>query len=80
MGALSFEKNESGILVKGIKRHPNVEDHVVIYAGATILGGNTTIGKSSIVGGNVWLTHSVPPYSTVYNQQPSPKISTENSC
>ncbi len=74
LGALSFEKDEQGHLVKGIKRHPNVEDHVVVYAGATILGGNTTIGANSVIGGNVWLTHSVPPGSKVYNQQPSPLI------
>ncbi|MDA0990015.1 MAG: serine acetyltransferase [Verrucomicrobia bacterium] len=74
LGALSFEKDEAGRLVKGIKRHPNVGDHVVIYAGATILGGKTTIGAHSVVGGNVWLTHSVPPHSKVYNQQPDPVI------
>lgn len=74
LGALSFEKDAQGRLIKGIKRHPNVEDHVVIYAGATILGGQTTIGAHSIIGGNVWLTHSVPPYSIVYNQQPQPLI------
>jgi serine O-acetyltransferase len=74
LGALSFEKDDKGRLIKGIKRHPNVEDNVVIYAGATILGGNTTIGRNSEIGGNVWLTHSVAPYSKVYNQQPKPLI------
>ena len=74
LGALSFEKDEHGRLVKGIKRHPNVGDYVVIYAGATILGGNTTIGANSEIGGNVWLIHSVPPDSKVYNQQPKPLI------
>jgi serine O-acetyltransferase len=74
LGALSFEKDGGGKLVKGIKRHPNVEDHVIIYSGATILGGETTIGAHSVIGGNVWLTHSVPPYSKVYNQQPEPHI------
>ncbi len=74
LGALSFEKDDQGRLVKGIKRHPDVEDHVVIYAGATILGGRTRIGAHSEVGGNVWLTHSVPPHSKVYNQQPRPLI------
>lgn len=74
LGALSFEKDSEGQLVKGIKRHPNVEDNVVIYAGATILGGKTTIGAGSEIGGNVWLTQSVPPGSTVYNQQPKPLI------
>lgn len=74
LGALSFQKDEQGRLVKGIKRHPNVEEGVVIYAGATILGGKTTIGAHSVIGGNVWLTHSVPPHSKVYNQQPSPLV------
>ncbi|MDA0576871.1 MAG: serine acetyltransferase [Verrucomicrobia bacterium] len=74
LGALSFRKDEEGRLVKGIKRHPNVEHDVVIYAGATILGGETTIGAHSVIGGNVWLTHSVPPHSKVYNQQPEPLI------
>jgi len=74
LGALSFEKDEHGHLVKGIKRHPNLGDHVVIYAGATLLGGQTHIGHHSVIGGNVWLTHSVPPGSKVYNQQPRPHI------
>ena len=74
LGALSFEKDANGRLVKGIKRHPEVEDNAVIYAGATILGGKTVIGKGSEIGGNVWLTHSVPPGSKVYNQQPKPLI------
>ncbi len=74
LGALSFVKDDQGRLVKGIKRHPNVEDNVVVYAGATILGGATTIGAGSVIGGNVWLTHSVPPGSKVYNQQPHPLI------
>ena len=79
LGAQSFEKDAQGRLVKGIKRHPNVEDHVVIYAGATILGGQTTIGAGSEIGGNVWLTHSVPPHSKVYNQQPKPLIRQQRS-
>lgn len=78
LGALSFEKDADGRLVKGTKRHPEVEDNVVIYAGATILGGKTVIGKDSEIGGNVWLTHSVPPGSKVYNQQPKPLIKSAN--
>ena len=74
LGAKSFELDEHGNPVKGIKRHPNIEDDVVIYSGATILGGDTTVGKGSVIGGNVWLLHSVPPYSKVYNATPSPKI------
>ena len=72
LGALSFQKEDDGTLVKGVKRHPNVEDNVVIYAGATILGGGTVIGRDSVIGGNVWLIHSVPPCTTVYNQTPKP--------
>ncbi len=74
LGALSFAKDAHGHLIKGIKRHPNVEDNVVIYAGATILGGETTIGHDSVIGANVWLIHSVPPFSKVYNQEPKPYI------
>lgn len=74
LGALSFAKEADGSLVKGIKRHPDVEDGVVIYAGATILGGDTVIGKNSVIGGNVWLIESVPPGSKVYNQTPKPVI------
>lgn len=62
LGALSVEK-----VMAYTKRHPTVEDHVVIYSGATILGGETTIGHHSVIGGNVWLTKSVPPGSKVYH-------------
>ena len=61
--------------MKGVKRHPNIEDNVVIYAGATILGGDVTIGHDSIIGGNAWIVRSVPPYTTVYNTAPTPIIS-----
>ncbi|CAG4894677.1 serine O-acetyltransferase EpsC [Paraburkholderia gardini] len=64
LGAKSFAADVDGSLVKGNARHPIVEDDVVIYAGATILG-RVTIGKGSVIGGNVWLTHSVPPGSSV---------------
>ena len=64
LGAKRFEKDSNGILVKGHARHPIVEDDVVIYAGATILG-RITIGQGTTVGGNVWLTHSVPPNSNI---------------
>jgi serine O-acetyltransferase len=64
LGAKRFEVDASGVLVKNPSRHPIVEDDVVIYAGATILG-RVTIGKGSSIGGNVWLTHSVPPGSTI---------------
>ena len=68
LGAKRFDKDENGILVKGNARHPIVEDDVVIYAGATILG-RITIGQGSTIGGNVWLTHSVPPGSHVSQAQ-----------
>ncbi|MDP1772236.1 MAG: serine O-acetyltransferase EpsC [Methylobacter sp.] len=64
LGAKRFLKDDDGILVKGNARHPIVEDDVVIYAGATILG-RITIGRGSTIGGNVWLTHSVPPGSNI---------------
>jgi len=62
MGALSVSKRQVGT-----KRHPTIEDDVTIYAGASILGGDTTIGEGSIIGGNVWITESVPPNSKIYN-------------
>lgn len=67
LGAKRFQKDENGVLIKGNLRHPIVEDEVVIYAGATILG-RVTIGKGSIIGGNVWLTYSVPPRSVITQQ------------
>ena len=63
LGALSVDKADAHS-----KRHPTIEDDVVIYSGATILGGNTVIGKGCIIGGNVWLTKSVAPGSKVYYQ------------
>lgn len=65
LGALSFPKGPDGKVVKGGKRHPDIEDGVTIYAEATILGGETRIGKGSVIGGNVWLTSSVPPGTKV---------------
>ncbi|MFO7595493.1 MAG: serine O-acetyltransferase EpsC [Desulfocurvibacter africanus] len=59
LGAKSFPKDDSGKLIKGIARHPIVEDDVIIYAGATILG-RVTVGKGAVIGGNVWVTEDVP--------------------
>lgn len=70
LGARSFELDENGNPVKKIKRHPNIGNHVVIYANATILGGDTTIGDGCVIGGNTWLTHSVPAGSTVSYTSP----------
>ena len=65
LGAKSFEVGEDGVLVKGIKRHPDIGNRVVVYAGATILGGSTKIGDDCVIGGNVWLTHSVEAGKTI---------------
>jgi serine O-acetyltransferase len=70
LGALSFPKDACGQLVRGTKRHPTIEDHVTIYAQATILGGDTVVGRGSTVGGNVWLTESVPANSYVTIESP----------
>jgi len=64
LGAKSFPLDEEGNPIKGIDRHPIVEDDVIVYSGATILG-RITIGKGSVIGGNVWLTKDVPPGSAV---------------
>lgn len=69
LGAHSLPK-DAGSRMKGQKRHPTIEDDVIIYSGATILGGETTIGKGSIVGGNVWLTDSIPPNTKVVMEAP----------
>jgi serine O-acetyltransferase len=71
LGAKSFELDDDGNPVKGVKRHPNIEDDVVIYAGATILGGDVTVGKGCVVGGNAWITRSVPEYTMVFNPAPA---------
>ncbi len=62
LGALAPAQGQT---IRGEKRHPTIEDHVVIYAGATILGGETVIGHHATIGGNVWLTSSVEPYTKV---------------
>ena len=65
-------RDEKGELTRGQanKRHPDLEDNVTIYAGATILGGDTVIDHHSVIGGNVWLTHSVEPHSVVRTEDP----------
>ena len=63
LGALSVRKD-----LARSKRHPTIEDNVVIYAQAVILGGDTVVGHDSIIGGNAFLTHSVPPYSAVIQE------------
>jgi serine O-acetyltransferase len=73
-------RDSGGELVRGLanKRHPDIEDHVTIYAGASIIGGDTRIGHHSIIGGNVWLTHSVAPYSRVAMREPELVIRTSS--
>ena len=78
LGAISFRRKEDGSLVKGGKRHPTIGDDVIIYSGATILGGETVIGKGSVIGGNVWLTHSIPPYTTIILAEPRLKTINKN--
>jgi serine O-acetyltransferase len=65
LGAMSFPKDERGRIIKGRKRHPTLEDNVIIYAASTILGGETVIGKGATIGGNTWITSSVAPGTKV---------------
>jgi serine O-acetyltransferase len=66
LGAKSFETDPDGNPIKGVKRHPDIGDHVTIYAHATILGGDTSVGAHSIIGSNVWLMKSIAPDSVAY--------------
>ncbi len=68
LGALNFPKDACGMIIKGCSRHPKIEDNVTIYAGATVLG-NITIGQDSVLGGNVWITDSLPAGSKVLAQR-----------
>jgi serine O-acetyltransferase len=79
LGALSFPKDKDGKIIKGGKRHPTIEDDVTIYSGATLLGGETVIGKGSDIGGNVWLTESVPPGTRVRMEMPKLKMSARDA-
>jgi serine O-acetyltransferase len=75
LGALSFERDANGDLTHGsYKRHPTLQDGVVVYANATILGGQTTVGTRSVIGSNVWLTESVPADTTVLLEKPNLKL------
>ncbi len=79
LGARSFKKDDEGNILKGGKRHPDVEDHVTIYPGSTVLGGETVIGARSTIGGNVFLMNSVPPDSLVYYEETQLKILDKNN-
>jgi serine O-acetyltransferase len=75
LGALSFDRDGNGELVHGTyKRHPTLRDGVVVYANATILGGQTVVGERSVIGSNVWLTESVPADTTVVLEKPRLKL------
>jgi serine O-acetyltransferase len=77
LGAKSFPLDDEGRPMKGIARHPIVEDEVIIYSGATVLG-RVTIGRGSIIGGNVWLTHSVPPGSRIAQANERPQARSDD--
>jgi serine O-acetyltransferase len=74
LGALSFPRDADGNIIRGMKRHPTLEDEVVVYANATILGGATVIGHHAVIGSSVWLTQSVDPYTVVSLEKPSLRI------
>jgi len=74
LGALSFPRDAEGNVIRGKKRHPTLESDVVVYANATILGGQTVIGHHAVIGSSVWLTHSVVPYAVVSLDKPSLRI------
>lgn len=74
LGALSFATDADGQLIRGKKRHPTIEDRVVIYANATILGGRTIVGHDSVIGSSVWVTSSVAPHTTVVLEKPKLRI------
>ncbi len=74
LGALNFPRDAAGNIIRGRKRHPTLENDVVVYANATILGGGTVVGHHTAVGSNVWLTQSVEPYSLVSLEKPLLRI------
>ena len=74
LGALSFPTDANGKLIRNRKRHPTLEDRVVVYANATILGGKTVIGHDAVVGSSVWLTQSVEPHAVVTIETPDLRV------
>jgi serine O-acetyltransferase len=74
LGALSFPRDAAGNIIRGMKRHPTLENDVVVYANATILGGDTIIGHNAVIGSSVWLTHGVEPFTIVTLEKPSLRI------
>lgn len=78
LGALSLKRKECKQL-RNKKRHPTIEDDVIIYSSATILGGETVVGKGSVIGGNVWLVHSIPPGTEVFLKRQDLIFGSKNS-
>ncbi len=78
LGALSFPTDGEGNVVRGRKRHPTIQDRVVVYANATILGGGTVIGSESVIGSSVWLTRSVDPNTTVLLEKPNLRMRSDD--
>ena len=74
LGAINFPRDENGQLIRGQKRHPTIEDDVTVYSGTSILGGGTFIGRNAVIGGNVFLTKSVPPNMQVALKAPELKV------
>lgn len=79
LGAKSFPKDERGRVIKGLRRHPTIEDNVTIYPNATILGGETVIGAGSTVGGNTYVTSSIEPGSLVRQERPRQEVLSKRS-
>jgi serine O-acetyltransferase len=79
LGALSFPRDSSGNIIRGMKRHPTLEDEVVVYANATILGGDTVLGRGAVIGSSVWLTQSVAPGTVVSMEKPSLRMKGPNT-
>jgi serine O-acetyltransferase len=79
LGALSFPKDQRGQIIKGRKRHPSIGDNVVIYSGATLLGGSTEIGNAAVIGGNVWITTSIPADTEVTIVPPKHRFKDRNA-
>src|ERR1700677_1539964 len=79
LGALSFPRDAAGNIIRGMKRHPTLEDEVVVYANATILGGDTVIGHHAVIGSSVWITQSVSPGLVVTLEKPQLRIRSPQS-
>jgi serine O-acetyltransferase len=78
LGALSFPRDANGNIIRGMKRHPTLEDDVVVYANATILGGDTVVGHHSVIGSSVWLTQGVDAYTVVSLEKPQLRIKSDS--